>query len=56
MAFKIICDKCGQIGRKAYHGNAEKVALRHTAKKKFADHKVELVYYNWAIEAIKKSG
>lgn len=53
MTFKIICDKCGQIGRRAYRGNAEKIAVRHTAKKKFSNHNVEVIYYNWAIEALK---
>lgn len=55
MPYRIICGTCGLLGRRSYSGNAEKIAYRHTSKKKYSNHKVEVVYFNALIEALKKS-
>ena len=53
MAYKIICDVCGLLGKRAYQANADKIANRHVAKKKNSGHNVDVVSYNRAIEALK---
>lgn len=55
MSYKVICNVCGLLGKRSYVGNAEKIADRHTSKKKYSNHKVEVVYFNALIEALKRS-